>query len=358
MVEFIKTNQKMIQKIVLAFFSLLFFYIFFKYLFTYIAPFFFGWLLSLLFYPLVTFLNKKCRLSRSLGSLLCILLFIGFFSSVVAGLIYRLSEEAKMFYMQLPDYIESLQIALTQLNDKFQEIFAMMPLSLQSLFLNNNTTLWDILSPLLKNVGGSGSIHFVLGIPNILMIFIISLIASFFFTKDRNEIYAFCAKHMPKSMKENYSRLRQNLGLAFLGYIKSQFILMVVTFFICSIGFFLLGSPYSLLLSVIISIIDALPFFGSGFILWPMALIQLISGNTFLSIGYLILYAVATLIRQVLQPKVLGTQIGLHPLVTLISIYVGLKAIGVSGMIIGPIIVVLLKAAFQIHNADITHTND
>ena len=93
-----------------------------------------------------------------------------------------------------------------------------------------------------------------------------------------------------------------------------------------------------------------MPFFGSGFILWPGAIIHLLTGNTFLAIGYMVLYASIQVMRQILQPKILGTQIGLHPLLTLFSMYFGFQCIGVIGLIIGPIIAVILKAFFQLKN--------
>ena len=148
-------------------------------------------------------------------------------------------------------------------------------------------------------------------------------------------------------MEGQLKEAKEHLKYSILGYVKTQCILMFYTFTICIIGLFLLRSPYALLLSVIISLIDALPFFGSGFILWPGAVIYLIMGSSSIAIGYLIIYHCVNFMRQVMQPKILGTQIGLHPLLILISMYIGLKCIGFLGMIIGPILAVLLKAIYQ-----------
>ena len=134
------------------------------------------------------------------------------------------------------------------------------------------------------------------------------------------------------------------------GYIKTQIILMGFTFAITLIALLVMHSPYPLLLSIVIALIDSLPFFGSGFILWPGAVIHLLTGNTFLAIGYMALYGIIQVMRQILQPKILGTQIGLHPLLTLFSMYFGFKCIGVIGLIIGPIIAVILKAFFRLKN--------
>ena len=132
-----------------------------------------------------------------------------------------------------------------------------------------------------------------------------------------------------------------------LGYLKTQLILMGFVFIVTLIGMLVLHSPHPLLLSILIAIIDALPFFGSGFILWPGAIYFFTRGNTFLAIGYLALYGIIQITRQILQPKILGPQIGLHPLLTLFSMYFGFKCIGVFGLILGPIVAVVLKALFH-----------
>lgn len=139
---------------------------------------------------------------------------------------------------------------------------------------------------------------------------------------------------------------KKELKASVWGYIKTQFILMGFTFSITIVGMLIMRSPYPILLSILIAVIDALPFFGSGFILWPGAVIHLLSGNTFLAIGYLILYGIIQIMRQILQPKILGTQIGLHPLLTLFSMFFGLKCVGVWGLILGPVLAVILKTFF------------
>ena len=179
------------------------------------------------------------------------------------------------------------------------------------------------------------------------MIIIVALISAYFFTKDKTLISAFTHKHFHTLFEGQLKEAKEQLKYSILGYVKTQCILMFYTFVICIIGLLLLRSPYALLLSVIISFIDALPFFGSGFILWPGAVIYMIIGKPSVAVGYIIIYLCVNFMRQIMQPKILGTQIGLHPLLILISMYIGLKCIGFLGMIIGPILAVLLKAVYQ-----------
>ena len=113
---------------------------------------------------------------------------------------------------------------------------------------------------------------------------------------------------------------------------------------ICFIGLSIINVRYALLIAVIIGIIDALPVFGSGFIIWPWCIYNLIIGNYGMTIGLIILYVVLLITRQFLEPKIIGKQIGIHPLVTLMSIYIGIKIFGVFGFIIGPCIIIIIKS--------------
>ena len=123
---------------------------------------------------------------------------------------------------------------------------------------------------------------------------------------------------------------------------------MAYTFCICIAGMLVLRSPHPLLLSAVTAVIDALPFFGSGFILWPGAVFHLIMGRSFLALGYLVIYGIIQVMRQVLQPRILGAQIGLHPLLTLFSMYFGFRCIGVWGLLLGPVTAVILRAFFRL----------
>ncbi len=346
MKNFLKQNKILLEHIGVLFLVIVSAYVFFQYLFRFIAPFFIGWLFSLLFVPFVNFLEKKANVPRWIGSLLAILLLIGFFAVIVFGLWRKLYTEAQLFYQNLPFYIEDLQSAMDKLSNNVEDIVQHFPVDLRPYLDSSLNAVLAVLPSLIQS-GGSQSFNALKAIPNMIMIIIVALISSYFFTKDKALISEFSRKHFHTLFEGQLKQAKEHLKYSILGYIKTQCILMFYTFAICIVGLLLLHSPYSLLLSVIISIIDALPFFGSGFILWPAAVIQLIIGKPSIAVGYIIIYLCVNFMRQVMQPKILGTQIGLHPLLILVSMYIGLKCIGFLGMIIGPILAVLLKAVYQ-----------
>lgn len=128
------------------------------------------------------------------------------------------------------------------------------------------------------------------------------------------------------------------------GYFKAQLILMVMTFIIFSIGLVLIDAPFPLLLGFIIAVVDILPVLGSGIIMIPWSIISLIMGNSDFAIALAIVYVISTLVRQILEPKIIGDKIGLRPLYTFIATIAGALLIGPIGIILGPIIAVIIKS--------------
>ncbi len=328
MKNFLKQNRVLLNHISILLITIFSVYIFFQYLFQFIAPFFIGWLFSLLFVPFVNFLEKKANIPRWIGSFLSILLFIGFFAVIVFGLWKKLYIEAQLFYQNLPFYIEDLQISIQKISNNVDNIVQHFPVDLRPYLVSSLDAFLGVLPSIIQS-GGSQSFNILKAIPNIVMIIIVALISAYFFTKDKELISAFFRKHFHTLFEGQLKQAKEQLKYSILGYIKTQCILMFYTFAICIIGLLLLHSPYALLL------------------LWPGAVIYMIIGKPSIAVGYIIIYLCVNFMRQIMQPKILGTQIGLHPLLILISMYIGLKCIGFLGMIIGPILAVLLKAVYQ-----------
>lgn len=337
---FYEKNKKILQDTLLLFTAILLCFLFFRFLFPIFLPFILGWLLSLLFIPLADRLQKY-HIPRSISAILGILLFfaalglLGFWSGT------SLLDKARSFSENLPYYMEQAEEKIADFWGLFDAFREKLPAFLQDAFLEFQNDASGLLLSLLPKGGGTlGSVsNFFIG-------FFVVLLSAYFFTKDHALIQALYQKHIAPLLGGSVNMTKKELKASVWGYIKTQFILMGFTFSITIVGMLILRSPYPILLSILIAVIDALPFFGSGFILWPGAVIHLLSGNTFLAIGYLILYGIIQIMRQILQPKILGTQIGLHPLLTLFSMFFGLKCVGVWGLILGPVLAVILKTFF------------
>ena len=126
------------------------------------------------------------------------------------------------------------------------------------------------------------------------------------------------------------------------GYIKAQLTLMCISFTVLLVGLSVLKINYAPIIALAIAFIDALPFFGSGAILWPWSVVAFIMGNTLEGIGLIIIYLCVILMRQFMEPKIVSKNIGVHPLITLMSMYVGFRIFSLGGMILGPLVMVIL----------------
>ena len=340
--DFYLKNKTALQDFLILGSAILVCFLFFRYLFPIFLPFLFGWLLSLLFRPLTNRLVSY-GIARWIASLFCLLLFLGVLSLFGALIGNRLAAQVSAFFHMLPQYMLSLQQALDTFWLQMEEWIPVLPSALQQALTQMKGNLSSLLLSLVQNTGSSS----LTTVPHFLLGTLIALLSSYFFTKDAAQIHALYEKHILSLFGPSIQRTKQELKNSIWGYIKTQLILMIYTFVITAVGLTILQSPFALLLSIVIAVIDAVPFFGSGFILWPGAVIHLLLGDIKLAVGYMVIYAAVQIMRQIMQPKILGTQIGLHPLLTLFSMYFGYRCIGFWGLLLGPVLAVLLRAYFQ-----------
>jgi sporulation integral membrane protein YtvI len=188
-----------------------------------------------------------------------------------------------------------------------------------------------------------GAIYGLAGqVPSLLIKLIFTIVASFFFTIDYYKITRFIIKQFRGERREMILKLKDN-GIGTLGkFIRAYTLIISITFLELSIGFWILGIPTPFLFGAVVAIIDVLPILGTGAVLLPWSIIAFIIGNTKLGIGMLILYIIITAVRQTVEPKIVGQQIGLHPILTLLLMYVGAQLMGVLGLFILPILATLL----------------
>lgn len=318
-------------------------YLFFKYIFELVLPFVIAWILASLLNPVVTLLNKRVKIPRGIGTLLSMVTVLSAFFGGVTFLIRQLWVQMVSFAAEFPNYKLEIQLVLDDLQVQLQGIMDRLPLpeAFQSFD--------DVINTVLTSIGGylaeiaTGTYNVVSKVPNGLFFIIVVLIATFFMTKDYKMIGQFVKAQVPEKILHKVRLIKEGLKSALGGYIKTQLILMCFTFTICLIGLFVLQRPYTLLIALGIAAFDALPMFGSGAILIPWGIFHLVSGDYAVAIGLIAIYGLIIIVRQIMEPKVLSTQIGVYALVTLMSMYIGLKVLGVFGLILGPITMVMLK---------------
>lgn len=341
--EFYTKNKQAVQNSLILCGGILGCFLFFHYLFSIFLPFILGWLLSLLFIPLADKLEKH-RVPRWAGALAGVLLLLSLLALLGYYIGSSLMDQMDKLKNDLPFYLEKAQEGLDLFWSRVNELLIHMP----AVFTNVTAHVQDeFFNILFSMVQGSNSVSAISAVPKMILGSFVALFSSYFLTKDRDLIHQAYHTHVQPLLGLSVDATKKDLGASIWAYIKTQFILMLYVFVVCLIGLFFLDSPYALLLSVCIGIIDSIPFFGSGFILWPAALISFIVGSTPLALGYLIIYGVVQVLRQLMQPKILSSQLDMHPLLTLFSMYFGYRCIGFFGLMIGPIIAIVLRAMLR-----------
>ena len=178
------------------------------------------------------------------------------------------------------------------------------------------------------------------------------ILSTFFISLDKTQIVSFLEKQFPSIWLEKIYNIKREMFTVLGSYIIAQLILMTLCFFelltlLNLLSFLKFNVHYPLLMSIIICIIDALPILGAGAILLPWVVLAILLGDFKLAVGILIVYFIVLSVRQMLEPKLISENIGVHPLITLISMYSGFKILGVSGFLVGPVVMIILKNVFS-----------
>lgn len=338
-------------------FGVLALFLFFKYGFSILLPFFIGWAVAMAILPI----SKK--LSGGEGKrqrVLSVMLFIALVLLAVLLIILifnRLMSEAQRLLGRLSKDSEELYSLIGNALDFAQSITEHIPFfdglgwGEDAYFLREKIDAFvgKMIGDTAENLGAKLPVwlgNLAGAIPSFMLFIIVTLISGFYFSVDLGKIHSSMKGILPSSAVEKIAAFKRGITGTALKYLRAYFLLLLMTFGELFIGFSILGIEYALLLAALIALIDILPVFGVGGIVIPWAVIVLISGNYSLGIGLLILYACVTVIRQLAEPKIVGGSLGMHPLLTLFSIYAGFKLFGFFGMIVGPISVVIIKSAF------------
>lgn len=313
-----------------------------KLVFIYLMPFITAFVLSLILEPLVKFF-QKFKLKRGISVLFSIILFLGGFITFSIFAITRIVYELIKLYDRLPNYYESVYNLSAEIIQKVTDLYLQLPPEALNITRDVLGTVFEKLTAFLSHTT-TVLIDALTTLPSTMIFFIITLIATFFLTKDKYLIKDFIFRQLPTNWGAKLTSLKTDLLLALVGFIKAESIILSITFIESFIGLTFIGIDYAFTLAIIIALVDILPVLGTGSIYVPWAITNFVWGNYRLGIALLVLYAIIVVVRYMIEPKIVGQQLGIHPVVALMSMFVGLKLIGVAGLILGPTTVISIKA--------------
>jgi sporulation integral membrane protein YtvI len=243
----------------------------------------------------------------------------------------------------LPELGQSIFQSIASAMDQIEGFIMFSPGIFEDLFQNAVDYTISGLGTLSTNLGKS-ILSAITILPGLLFSMLIALIATYYISNDLHAFSAWWKKFSRRSEFVNNIRssFQNDITFALVAYLKAQGILMIITFIIILIGLLLMGYSYAVVIALGVAILDALPIFGTGTIFGPWIIIELLNGDYRTAIFLAIIYIIAAVVRQLLQPKILSSQIGLNPFLTLASIYIGIRLLGVFGIILGPMLLILI----------------
>lgn len=327
---------------IFIFILLIFVYVGIKYVFPLLMPFVIGVIIAMAFRGIIDKLESKTGIKRTLLSIFVLLIFYGLIGVVITLIGSKIVTFISSLFYSLPSlYKDTFLPAIQIISDNIVERFPSVKTYLDNFVINIDQSFFNFISNTSSKVVGLAT-GIAGQIPTLLIKFIFTIVASFFFTIDYYKITGFFIGQFGGSKQEMMLRLKDNVVGTLGKFVRAYTLIISITFLELSIGFWIIGIPTPFLFGLLVAIIDIMPILGTGAVLIPWSVIALVMGNTKVGIGMLLLYIIITVVRQVIEPRIVGQQIGLHPLVTLILMYVGAQLMGVLGLFILPIIATIL----------------
>lgn len=342
-----KVYAKIVVNLILTIALVLFVVFIVPRLLSFFIPFVIAYVISLVANPVVRFMERKVKIVRKHGSAIIIIVVLAVIFACIYFAFVFLSKQVVSLINDVPNIARALTELMNELSIKLEKAYDVLPDGLQNVFTSfgENTELYlskffvGIEPPSIPEVSG-----YVKNFANLLFMIIITILATYFFIAERDKMAEFSNRMLPESIKQGYKLVVDNFRDAVGGYFKAQFKIMIVLLFIMFIAFEIMSVEFSFLLALGIAFLDFLPVFGTGAILGPWAIIEIISGNYIRAVFVIIIYLVCLLVKQVLQPKMVGDSIGISPFTTLVFMFIGYRISGVFGLIIGiPIGMVLVN---------------
>lgn len=301
-------------------------------------PFVIAFIISSIANPFIRFMEKKIKIVRKHSSVIMIVLVLGAVVGLLYLLICFLLKQIVNLYEDRFMIYDEVRVLLNNFTENLEGIFVKLPIDMQETlnYLEESLASWaeSFLDRVeLPNIGVVGS--YVGSIVDVAFLSIITILAAYFLTVERDNIGTWLVKMLPKSVLSYYDMIAGSFKKAVGGYFKAQFKIMMILVLIMFIGFEFLDIAYSFLLAALIAFLDFLPIFGTGAVFWPWIVIDVIAGHYKQAVFLGVLYLVCQLVKQILQPKMVGDSIGMNPLAALLYMFVGYRLGGIFGMIIG-----------------------
>lgn len=323
-----------------------------KYALAIVMPFIIAWVMALLIHPMAEFVSRKLKISTRLcAAVMLVVLFLLLGFLIVVSVDRLLTEGGKLLESVNSENTARLVTSivrgtgsiseripfLKQLldNGEMSEMFKSLDEVTVSIIREFATRLTTFLTTAIGKI--------IKSFPSVLVFIAVTVIATFYFTIDIEAVHGTCRSYLPSKLQARLPQIKETAKKFAAKYVKAYLVLLFFTFCELFIGLTLLSVQYAFLLAVLISFIDVLPVLGCGTVLVPWSVVAFLMRDFKRGIGLLVLWLVISLVHQFLEPRVVGGSLGIHPILTLVSMYVGYRIFGFVGIIAAPIVAILIR---------------
>ena len=320
----------------------------FRYLLGLIWPFFAAFLFAWSLHPVIRWLTVKCHVKYNLSVALCLIVFFAVLGGLIILLASRIATAIADFVVWLPSlYGSAVEPGLERLSGLVRDlanhispaVYDMVNAALPNVISSIGSAVTSVSMKLVGALSGWAT-----KLPSSLLSAVICVIATVFMTADFPRLTAFVLRQAPLRARLFIHEAQQSLKSIIKKYGKSYGIIMAVTFLEILVGLLILRQKNAVAIALAIAVFDIFPIVGAGLILVPWAIVALLGSSAGKGVGLLAIWTVEIIVRQVIEPRIVGRQVGLHPLVTLIAMFVGSKLFGGVGLLGLPIACATLQS--------------
>ncbi|MCL2739987.1 MAG: sporulation integral membrane protein YtvI [Oscillospiraceae bacterium] len=309
-----------------------------------VMPFIMALILVASFQPLVRFLHRKFKIYQKFTSIIMMLILYTAIGIVIYWITLRLVYFLRDFFVGFPDYYtNNIAPTITNFGIWSEGFLGDVPDEIQAGITNS---IWNFVESI-SNWGIGFATGFINSIPSFLLSLVFMVLLSFFLCFDYNKVIEFLKAQLPPKGAEFIARLKKLSINSFGRYVRAYAIIMGITFVILSIAFLIIGTPNPIGIAAAIAVFDFLPVLGAGSVLAVWAVIELILGNMTYAIGLGVIWAIIMVVRNIIEPKIVGDSLGINPIIAIIAVYAGYRLLGVMGMVLFPILAQILIVLHQ-----------
>ena len=343
----IKTYLKVFLNLATALLILLFCIFILPKCIWFFMPFIIGWIISSIASPVVRFFEEKLKVRRKAVSAVVIVAVLAVVVLLVYLLVAKLIKEGVGFVNELPNIWNSILAEFYEVGANLEGIYNRMPVDMQNTLDNIGQEMGNYFSGIMTSIelpsfAAVGSV--AKQIPDVFLSIVICLLSAYFFVADKAYMANVAERFVPRAVRYRFDLIRRSFSKAIGGYFKAQFKIECWVYILLVIGLMILDVNYAFLVALGIAFLDFLPVFGPGTVMLPWAVIEFLSKDYRMMFGLLVIWLVGQLVRQVIQPKIVGDSIGVDAIPTLFLLYIGYRLAGMLGMILAvPIGIILMN---------------